>query len=77
VGVACDTHGRGDKRVLGHSGKTQRKETAWKTAAYIGDWDQNRSYGRLEEGKWIQLAQDRDRWWAPVNAVIKLWVLAP
>jgi hypothetical protein len=26
---------------------------------------------------WIQLAQDRDRWRALVNTVMKLWVLAP
>jgi hypothetical protein len=25
---------------------------------------------------WIQLAQDRDRWWAVVSAVMNLWVLA-
>ena len=23
---------------------------------------------------WIELAQDRDRWWAPVNGVMNLWV---
>jgi hypothetical protein len=23
---------------------------------------------------WIDLAEDRDRWWALVNAVMKLWV---
>jgi hypothetical protein len=23
---------------------------------------------------WIDLAQDRDRWWAPVNMVMNLWV---
>jgi hypothetical protein len=23
---------------------------------------------------WIHVAQDRDRWWAVVNTVIKLWV---
>jgi hypothetical protein len=27
--------------------------------------------------EWIQLAQDRDRWWALVNTVVNLWVLAP
>jgi hypothetical protein len=26
---------------------------------------------------WIQLAQDRDRWWAVVSAVMNLRVLAP
>jgi hypothetical protein len=26
---------------------------------------------------WIQLAQDRDRWWAVVNTVMNLRVLAP
>jgi hypothetical protein len=23
---------------------------------------------------WIDLAQDRDRWWMLVNVVIKLWI---
>jgi hypothetical protein len=27
--------------------------------------------------QWIQLAQERDRWWALVNTVMKLRVLAP
>jgi hypothetical protein len=27
--------------------------------------------------EWIQLAKDRDRWWAVVNAVMNLRVLAP
>jgi hypothetical protein len=26
---------------------------------------------------WIQFAQDRDWWWAVVNMVMNLWVLAP
>jgi hypothetical protein len=27
--------------------------------------------------EWIHLAQDRDCWWAVVNVVMNLWVLAP
>jgi hypothetical protein len=34
--------------------------------------------GRLVGGvEWIQLAQDRDHWWAVVNAVMNLRVLSP
>ena len=25
-------------------------------------------------GDWMELAQDRDRWWAHVNTVMNLWV---
>jgi hypothetical protein len=32
---------------------------------------------KIGEGGWIQLAQDRDCWWAVVNAVMKLQVLVP
>jgi hypothetical protein len=31
-------------------------------------------WGSIE---WIQLAQDRGRWWAPVDTVMNLRVLAP
>jgi hypothetical protein len=30
---ACDTHGRGMKRVQGFDGKDRRKKTTWKTEA--------------------------------------------
>jgi hypothetical protein len=31
----------------------------------------------LRDVDWIRLAQDRDRWWAVVSAVMNLQVLAP
>jgi hypothetical protein len=35
-------------------------------------------FGKLAGGvDWIRLAQYRDRWWAAVNAVMNLRVLAP
>jgi hypothetical protein len=33
--------------------------------------------GGLRGVEWIHLAQDRDGWWAVVNMVMDLWVLAP
>jgi hypothetical protein len=35
-----------------------------------------REIGR-RSGEWIQLAQDRGRWWALVNTVMNLLVLVP
>jgi hypothetical protein len=44
----------------------------------MGGWDQN---GPRKNGwtgvDWIHLAQDRDCWWAVLNAVMNLWVLVP
>jgi hypothetical protein len=41
-------------------------------------WEVNIKMGLQEVGwrgmNWIDLAQDRDRWWVLVNAVMKLWV---
>jgi hypothetical protein len=44
-------------------------------------WEDGIRMGLREIGwgsvDWIQLAQDRDRWWALVNTVMNLWVLVP
>jgi hypothetical protein len=33
--------GRGEKSAQGFGGKARRKETTWKTKAWVGRWDQN------------------------------------
>jgi hypothetical protein len=44
-------------------------------------WEDGIKMGLRETGlegvKWIHLAQDRDRWWALLNVVMNLRVLAP
>jgi len=41
-------------------------------------WEDNNKMYLQEVGfgvtDWIKLAQDRDRWWALVSAVMNLWV---
>jgi len=41
-------------------------------------WEDNINMDLQEVGcgsmDWIELAHDRDRWWALVNAVMNLWV---
>ena len=51
------------------------KETTWKTRCR---WEDNIKMDFQEVGyvgmDWIELAQDRDRWWVLVNAVMNLLV---
>jgi hypothetical protein len=48
------------------------------TPRYIWDDNITRKLDLQEVGcdgmDWTELARDRDRWWAPVNAVMNLWV---
>jgi hypothetical protein len=74
MGRACGAYGGEGRRVNGFGGGNLRRETIWKTQVQmdrnkmdlqeVGCWDID----------WIELAQDRNSWWALVNAVINLLV---
>jgi hypothetical protein len=79
VGGACDTHGRGEKSVQGFGGKARRLRDHSEDQGIGRRMGSEWILGRLAWGvvDWIRLAQDRDRWWAVVSAVMNLRVLAP
>jgi hypothetical protein len=56
-------------------GKPEGKRPFWRPTHR---WEDNIKMSIQEVGcgckDWIELAQDRDRWWALVNAVMNLWV---
>jgi hypothetical protein len=69
----------GDERKLYKSlvGKPERKRPLGRPRRR---WDDGIRMDLREigwGGDWIRLAQDRDRWWAVVSAVMNLRVLAP
>jgi hypothetical protein len=74
--VAHMGEGRNVYRVL--MGKPKGKRPLERPKHRWEDWIKmdlrEIGWGGIE---WIHLAQDRDHWWAVVNAVMNLWVLAP
>jgi hypothetical protein len=76
--VACMGEGRNVYRVL--VGKPEGKRPLEKPRHRCENGIKMDLWGDWLGGggvKWIHLAQDRDRWWAVVNAVLNLQVLVP
>jgi hypothetical protein len=75
MGGACGMHG-GQKRCIQGFGR----ETCWKetTLTHRRRWEKNIKMYLQEVGwgskDWIDMAQDRERWWALVNAVMNIRV---
>jgi hypothetical protein len=71
--VACMGEGRGVLRVL--VGKPEAKKPYGRPRHR---WEDNIKTGPQEMGcggmDWIEVAQDRDRWWALMNAVMNVLV---
>jgi len=71
--VACMGERRGVYRVL-----VEKPEGTRPLGRPRRRWENNIKMDLKEMGcggmDWIELAQDRDRWWALVNVVMNLWV---
>jgi hypothetical protein len=76
MNVACMGEGRKVYRVL--VGKPEGKRSLGRPRHR---WEDRIKMDLREIGlgvvEWIHLAQDRDWWWALMNAVMNLWALAP
>jgi hypothetical protein len=74
-GDACSAYGRTEGYIQGFGGETEGKRPLGRPR---GRWDDNTKMDFQEVGcgriDWIELAQDRDRWRAFVNAIMNLWV---
>ena len=76
MGGACSTYGGERRCIQGLAGKPEGKRPLGKP---MRKWKDNIKMGFQDVGcggmDWIELAQDRDRWRALVNAVMNFQVL--
>jgi hypothetical protein len=75
VGGTCGTHGGGERCLQGFGWEARRKRPLRRPRHR---WEDNikmdlRKIG-IDGGNWIQLAEDRVQWRAPVNTVMNLRV---
>jgi hypothetical protein len=74
-GAACSTYWVEERRMQGLVGKPEGKRPLGRPGRR---WEENIKMDLQEVGcggmDWVELAQDRYRWWARVNAVMNLRV---
>jgi len=74
MGGACSTYGGEERHIKVFGGKPEGKRPLGRPSR----WEDNIKMDLQEMGcggmDWIELAQNRDRWWALVNAVMNLRV---
>ena len=72
---ACSVYGEQKKCVQGFGEETRGKKSLGRPRHR---WEDNTKMDLQEVGRggmdWIELDQDRDGWWALVNAVMNFWV---
>ena len=75
MGGVCTACGEQERRIQGFGGETCGLETTWRPRRR---WEDNIKMDLQEVGcgglDWMELAQDRNRWRALVNAVMNFWV---
>ena len=75
MGWACSAYGGEEWGCIGSWWGNRRERTLGR---HMRRWDDNIKMNLQEVGcvcmEWIELAQDRDRWWSLVNAVVNLRV---